>query len=263
MAISTWNYFPSAASMYVVGYEDLYPAKGDYDFNDLTVAYRVAYGLNADGDVVAIEGRAYLLTRGSSYSHDWRLAIDLPVAASGTLACTVSPSYNSPLATLPCPGAAAAHGTGTLDLVLFEDTKRLFPDPAGSEFVNTQRLYSAPWNLRYFHGPRADFRLTLDAPLAAAAIQPAPYDPYLFVRDTNRVVKLIEVDPGYQDSNGFPFGMLLTSDWKPPLEFTDTGVAYPLFNDFVTSEGATSQAWYNAPLPDFVVEIPDVGTWSW
>ena len=37
-AISSWNYFPSASSYYVVGYEDLYPGKGDYDFNDLTVA---------------------------------------------------------------------------------------------------------------------------------------------------------------------------------------------------------------------------------
>lgn len=263
MAISNWNYFPSAASLYVVGYEDLYPAKGDYDFNDLTVAYRVAYGLNADGDIVAIEGLAYLLTRGSSYSHDWHLALNLPAAASGGLSCQVYPSYASPQTNLPCPGMAAEHGGGALDMAVFMDTKQLFPDPAGSEFVNSQRLYSAPWNLRYFHGPRAEFRLDLGSPLPASAMPVAPYDPYLYVRNTARVVKLIEVDPRYQDSNGFPFGMLLTSDWKPPLEFTDTGVAYPSFNDFVSSEGASSQSWYTTPLLDFIVDIPGVGTWAW
>ena len=41
----------------------------------------------------------------------------------------------------------------------------------------------------------------------------APYDPYMYVRNTERVVKLMEVDPSYQDSNGFPFGMLLTSNY--------------------------------------------------
>ena len=148
-------------------------------------------------------------------------------------------------------------------MALFVDTKQLFPDPAGSEFVNTQRLYSAPWNLRYFHGPRTDFRLDLNTPLPASAMPAAPYDPYMYVRNTGRVVKLMEVDPSYQDTNGFPFGMLLTSNWKPPLEFTDTGVAYPSFNDFVTSEGATSQSWYSTPLLDFIVEIPDSDNWSW
>ena len=263
MAIATWNYFPTATSLYVVGYEDLYPAKGDYDFNDLTVAYRVAFGLNVQGDIVAIEGRAYLLTRGSSYSHDWHLAIDLNGAGSGALTCTLYPDYNSPLANTPCPGTVASHEGGGLDISLFTDTKQLFPDPAGSEFVNTQRLYSAPWNLRYFHGPRAEFRLDLDAPLIGSAMPAAPYDPYMYVRDTARIVKLMEVDPSFQDSNGFPFGMLLTSAWKPPLEFTDTGVAYPSFNDFVDSEGASSQNWYNTPLIDFIVDIPDSDVWSW
>jgi LruC domain-containing protein len=263
MAISNWNYFPTATSLYVVGYEDLYPVKGDYDFNDLTVAYRVAFGLNVEGDVVAVEGRAYLLTRGSSYTHDWRLAMDLPGIGSGTLTCTVYPDYNNPLSTAPCPGVGASHSGGVLDLALFTDTKQMFPDPAGSEFVNTQRLHSAPWNLRYFHGPRTDFRLALDAPLPASTMPAAPYDPYLYVRNTAQVVKLMEVDPSYQDSNGFPFGMLLTSDWKPPLEFTDTGVAYPSFNDFVTSEGATSQNWYSTPLIDFTVAIPDTAIWAW
>ena len=56
----------------------------------------------------------------------------------------------------------------------------------------------------------------------------------------------------------------LLKDLSPEqLEFTDTGVAYPLFNDFVSSEGASSQDWYNSPLVDYIVDIPGVGTWSW
>ena len=51
LAVASWNHFPSATTFFIVGYEDLYPFRGDYDFNDLTVAYQVRYGLNGDGAV--------------------------------------------------------------------------------------------------------------------------------------------------------------------------------------------------------------------
>jgi LruC domain-containing protein len=264
LAVANWNYFPSASSFFVVGYEDLYPQKGDYDFNDLTVAYRVQYGMNADGDVVAIQGLAYLITRGSAYSHDWRLRIGLPADASGTLSCTTYPNYRTdPTLGQPCSAADGSSIGAELDLTVFQNTRILFPDPAGSLFVNTQRLYSAPWNLKFFNGPRSEFRLDLVSPVPISGILPAPFDPYLHVLDTDRIVRLMEVDPAYQDSNGFPFGMLLTDSWKPPLEFTDTAVAYPLFSDFVSSEGNSSSNWYESYLPDFIVDIPDSGQWAW
>ena len=105
--------------------------------------------------------------------------------------------------------------------------------------------------------------MDLSAPIAPEAIAPAPFDPYLHVLDTNRVVKLLEVDTSYQDSNGFPFGMLLTTTWKPPLEFNDTSVAYPNFNDFVSSEGSASTNWYDTYLIDFIVDIPTSDQWAW
>ena len=37
-------YYPSMNDYYFVGFEDLYPTLGDYDFNDLVMAYRVAIG---------------------------------------------------------------------------------------------------------------------------------------------------------------------------------------------------------------------------
>jgi LruC domain-containing protein len=262
-AITSWNYFPSASSFYVVGYEDLYPNKGDYDFNDLTVAYRMQHGLNAEGAVVALQGIAYLITRGSAYSHDWNLAIALPSGAGGALSCSLTPNYRTPGQHMLCPGQADALQDGLLDLPLFEDTLVLFPDPAGSLFVNTQRLYSEPWNLKFFPGPRAEFRLDFDLPVSAADIQSAPYDPYLFVRDTGQEVRLMEVDPAYQDIDGYPFGMLLTDSWQPPLEFTDTAIAYPRFDEFVATEGASSSDWYLENLVDFIVDIPDSSGWAW
>lgn len=263
MAITNWNYFPSASSFYVVGYEDLYPAKGDYDFNDLTVAYRVQYGLNADNDVIAIQGLAYLVTRGSAYSHDWRLSIGLQGNVGGSLSCTTYTDYRDPTQTQSCSPDNNSTTAGDINLTLFDDTLIIFPDPAGSLFVNTQELGTAPWYLKFFNGPKSEFRVDLDSPVQFASLQAAPFDPYLYVLDTGRSVHLLEVDPSYQDSNGYPFGMLLTTGWKPPLEFTDTGVAYQFFNDFVSSEGASSLNWYNTPVGGYIVDLPASTQWAW
>ena len=163
----------------------------------------------------------------------------------------------------PCADTGAQHAGGTFDLPIFSDTRALFPDPAGSLFVNTQRLYSAPWYLRFFHGPRARFRLELESPLAMELVQAPPFDPYLYVRNTQQNVRLMEVDPNYQDQDGFPFGMLLTSTWQPPLEYMDTAIAYPAFADFINSEGTSSLDWYNTPFIDYIVDIPGPDEWAW
>ena len=268
MAVDTWNYFPTANTFYLVGYEDLYPAKGDYDFNDLTVAYQVKYGLNVDGDVVAIQGLAYLITRGSAYSHDWHLAIDLPGNTDGTLSCTthfpadyISRGFTTTLSQ-DCSSTNPVNITGSLDLVAFEDTLVLYRDPAGSLFVNSQSI-PGRWNLRYFDGPKTEFRLDLAAPTPVSSIMPAPFDPYLHVLDTNRLVRLLEVDPSYQDENGYPFGMLLTAAWKPALERSDLGIPYQNFDNFVQSKGVTNAKWYETYIADYIVDIPTADVWAW
>jgi LruC domain-containing protein len=268
MAVDTWNYFPTANTFYLVGYEDLYPAKGDYDFNDLTVAYQVKYGLNVDGDVVAIQGLAYLITRGSAYSHDWHLGIELPESAHGTLSCTTyfPPDYISRGFTTTlsqsCSSANPINISGSLDLLLFEDTLNLYRDPAGSLFVNTHSI-PGNWNLRYYDGPKSEFRLDLASPTPMSSIMSAPFDPYLQVLDTNRLIRLLEVDPSYQDENGYPFGMLLTATWKPAIAAYNVGIPYQNFDPFVQSKGATNTNWYETYLSEYIVDIPTADVWAW
>jgi len=268
LAVDTWNHFPTANTFYLVGYEDLYPAKGDYDFNDLTVAYQVKYGLNVEGDVVAIQGLAYLITRGSAYSHDWHLGIDLPGNTSGTLSCTTHfpPDYISrgftDTLSQDCSSTPQADINGNLDLIVFEDTLNLYRDPAGSLFVNTSSI-PGNWNLRYFEGPKSEFRLDLASPTPMSSIMPAPFDPFVHVLDTNKLIRLLEVDPSYQDENGYPFGMLLTAIWKPAIAAYNVGIPYQNFDPFVQSKGITNTNWYESYISEFIVDIPTADVWAW
>ena len=130
-AVVTWNYFPSASSYYLVGYEDLYPKKGDYDFNDLTVAYQVRYGLNSDSEVVTIRGTAYLITRGAGFNHDWRLKIPLPASTQGTLTCTTFLIPGDDYSFQDCSPGGNGFISSTVDIQVFSDTALTYRKSSG------------------------------------------------------------------------------------------------------------------------------------
>jgi LruC domain-containing protein len=234
LAVATWNYLPSLGSYYLVGYEDLYPNTGDYDFNDLTVAYQIRYGLNVDGDVVSINGTAYLLTRGAAYSHNWRLKIGLPETASGDFTCTTQLDPEDSYAIQDCGPANSPVIIGEADFAVFTDTVGIFPDPYGATFVNTLSYQS------FVKGPKSVFSINLDAPIDVGQVGPAPFDPQLHVLPTDETIQLLQVNPAFKDSNGYPFGMLMPIDWGPPLERVGMVTAYPSFQNFVESEGLQS-----------------------
>ena len=256
-AVATWNYFPSASSYYLVGYEDLYPNKGDYDFNDLTVAYQVRYGLNSDSEVVTIRGTAYLITRGAGFNHDWRLKIPLPASTQGTLTCTTFLVPGDDYSFQDCSPGGGDFINGTADIQVFSNTGDIFADPLGAVQTNTLK------DQTFVKGPKSTFRVDLDVPLPASSIGAAPYDPYLFVHNSGEKIQLLQVNPAFKDADGYPFGMLMPVDWLPPLEYFSISTIYPLFDSFVASEGTEDIDWYNTFLSNYVVDAPTIDVWQW
>jgi LruC domain-containing protein len=230
-----------------VGYEDNYPEKGDYDFNDLVVGYQVKLGLDLNGRVKTIEGEGYLVARGGSFNHDWLLHIDLPSGASlsGELSVFEAGSQ-TPMTGYP----QSISDSGKLLLDIFSSTQDLFTDPNES-FVNTV------WYADHIPGPKFTFSVTLDDGIPAHRLSDAPFDPILYVRSTGYEIHLPEFSPilvrsfniengvtSFTDPNGYPFSMIFPEDWLFPNEYVDLGEAYPSFVDYVQSNNTTSTNWY-------------------
>jgi len=256
--VQSWNYFPSADTFYIAAYEDLYPNVGDYDFNDLVVAYQVKHGLNADNKVVAIGGTAYILARGAMYSHDWHLRLPLPNAIKGKLSCTVTlqhPKYEG-----PCSARNPAEFSGTIDVTIFGDTVKIFSDPKGASSMLNTHSGRPPVT-----GPRGVFLIVLAEPADPSTLGPAPFDPYLYVRNTGKNIQLLEVNPDFKDANGNPFGMLMPSEkWRWPLEQEKITTAYPAFAKFVESRGQNAVDWFASEVPEKVFDqLPAPSVWAW
>jgi LruC domain-containing protein len=80
------NYYPSTSGKAVVAFEDLWPAEGDYDFNDLVIDYRHNIVTNAANKVSAIVSNFTLLAAGGSYKNAF--GIEFPLAATAVSGVT-------------------------------------------------------------------------------------------------------------------------------------------------------------------------------
>jgi hypothetical protein len=46
---------------------------------------------------------------------------------------------------------------------------------------------------------------------------------------------------------GYPFALVVPTNWPLPWERTDVGVAYPELSSFVQSGETTNLSWYDSP----------------
>jgi len=242
----SWIQRPGAATYNIVAYEDLYPSKGDYDFNDAVVAYKYELGINANGMIERVDGVAYLIARGSNYTHNWTLDIPLPsVAASASPTCA---TQNPDTTTSVC---AITVGGGKISWKAFAGTRLLLP-PESTAGAPQRNTIPGQANIQ---GPKSTFSFIFDTPIALADW--GLDDPWLHVIDTNQ-----DIHYSLKGSNGFPFALNMPSDWQFPQEGVDMGLAYPSFANFVNTSGAQSADWYLHPNASKTIAWTPTN-WAW
>jgi len=74
------NYYPADGSKVTITFEDLWPYKGDFDFNDLVMDYRYNIITNAGNSVATVTGDFRLLAGGGAFNNGF--GVEFPVAGS-------------------------------------------------------------------------------------------------------------------------------------------------------------------------------------
>ena len=80
------NYYPSSTGMATAAFEDQWPAKGDFDLNDLVISYRYKIVTNATNNVVEVNGTYKLHATGGSYQNGF--GVQFPVNRSAVSGLT-------------------------------------------------------------------------------------------------------------------------------------------------------------------------------
>jgi LruC domain-containing protein len=260
-----WTFYPASGAFYIVAYEDLFPNKGDYDFNDLVVAYQVKVATNPQGETTVVRGSGFLISRGGVYDHTFYLGLELPQGVTGTY----DVSFFNMGSHIPADGYPKSQSfNGSVSIPLAENVKNSFYD-GESTYVNTFP------DQAIVQGPKFEFQINLDAPFNNSFALQAPFDPFILVHDTNYEIHLVDEEPklsssnniannkiSFKDSNGYPFAMLVSEEWMPPLAGEDLGIAYPEFVDHVKSSGGNKKGWYLNPNNSKIKSIPFLD-WTW
>jgi LruC domain-containing protein len=254
-----------------LAFEDLYPRIGDADYNDAVVQYSMDQITDASNNLKQLVGTFHLIARGAGLDHHFGVALHgLPPSATGTVQMesfsTDGVESLSPPAALPAlqQDPSGAWMVRLDDLIA--STMAALP-PVAAEHGCTNTWFATPSR----DPASVRFIVTFDTAVATASMGTPPYDPYLLVvhpdglYDVHRPGYLpfpgrpaglpAETGPGsFLDPNGYPFELLVPSDWRYPLESVgiDKGgrglpVPYTQFASWRSSDGVSSSSWYTAP----------------
>ncbi|MEM7029619.1 MAG: FG-GAP-like repeat-containing protein, partial [Chloroflexota bacterium] len=231
-----------------VAYEDLKNVgRVDWDYNDLIVEMEVRKGSTPIGGLVAIEVDYEVSTRGASFDH--RFIHEIPLNTGGQYTLVVKDAN----------GQTAAQESGTFTnnpaITIFDSTKAALPPTSESELVNTplQQTY-------YVTGHSAHLSLLLNDPNVHTSTLslPFPWDPYIYVYDTDQEVHLIipghldnmmQVNPAFDASSpligyDLPLVRLFNSAWTWPIESIGIWRGYEDYVDFIDHGETTSLDWF-------------------
>lgn len=249
------NYFPGRNKTGSLAYEDLWPLKGDYDFNDLVLSYNINQVTNADNLVKDIVSTFTIEAIGAGYKNGFGFQINVPPSA---VASVDGFDHRENIVTLNANNTEAGQTKATI--IPFDNTYNLF-ETIASGFVNTRP------EMAYVQPEDVTVNVTFTNAQTMAAIGLPPYNPFIFInKQRDKEVHLPGYPPTalanpvyfgtedddtnlstgkyYKSKTNLPWGMHLPQAFAYPLEKKVILDAHLVFGQWVQSSGFSYMDWY-------------------
>ncbi len=246
-------YYPSANTFGTIAFEDLWPAMGDYDFNDLVLDYRIHWVTDANNDAkdVVIEYKVRAIGAGLRNG----FAMEINVAPSVVQSVTRTTALAN-FISLNANGTES--GQNKAVVVFFTNANDELPN-TGGPFVNT--IPNGPYST-----PRlSQVSVTFTSAQSLATIM--NMNPFMIVnQDRGREIHLSgyapttlanvnlfgtssdDSDPStnryYVNENNLPWALHLPVSFDYPSEKKDVVQAYMQFSGWAISGGISNADWY-------------------
>ena len=139
------SYYPSETQFGTLAFEDNWPAKGDYDFNDIVVDYKMKTVTNADNNVVEVIGEFILRASGASFKNGFGFQLDGIAPNKITSISGYNVDIPSSIFNIGSNGIEIGQDYATC--IVFDNFFNLMPKPSGGVGVNTDNsvhIYVTP-----------------------------------------------------------------------------------------------------------------------
>ena len=249
------DYTPDGDVMGTLSFEDKYPVKGDYDFNDLVLGYKYRHILDLDNKVKAV---SYLYTiRAMGARNALGFAIQFQgVTENVAYTATLAKNNGAVISTI------AESGKAWLTFNIFDNAKTELA--CGNKFVNTAADgEEGEGDMVVTNLPTYELIVTFDVAINSTDIA-VPNNPYIYYTITPNVeVHLPEkthsggastlsgfgshyegVSQDYLTLDGFPWAKDVQDTWDFPKEKVGLEFAYPEVVTWAASGGVSATNWY-------------------
>ncbi len=251
------TYWPSA-DWYSLAFEDLWPAQGDYDLNDLVVDYRFKVVTNASNQVVEMFPKFAIRAIGGGHHNGFGFQLEPAIATdqisvSGTI-------LTSNYITLNASGLESGQNKPTF--IAFDDAWDLVTPVSGYFGFNVSP------NAPYSTPDTVQLQINFQNPVVSiSALNLASFNPFIIVNGIRgREVHLANHAPTskadaslfgtqadnsipqqnryYKTSNNLPWAINVATTFEYPVEKCDIIQAHLKMADWAISGGTTFQDWY-------------------
>ncbi len=253
-------YYPNQDNYGTLAFEDLWPDRGDYDFNDMVIRYNIKEVVDANNLIKEIEFDLLLTAIGASLQNGFYF--ELPIQAEDI---SVSQAIY-PLLT------QKTNDSGLAIIQVFNNTNDLiqlngdymntistaehtpyipisFTLEVNNEYNSSDNVYFAPYN------PFITINHDLTKEVHLPGLPPTPNaDQSLFNNPNNDDATDLAAEYYYKTAEGAPWAINIPFPILHPLERTDIVEAYPDFGRWVNSNGESFVDWYINPDLDKIYQ---------
>lgn len=242
---------PSKLGYGTIAFEDNWPSKGDYDFNDLVVRYKVTSKINKDNKAIQMEIELRLVAAGGEYNNGF--GIELPIAEAVIESVT---GHNAPAGMLNERGLEL----GQVNPTIIAFTNAL-GELGGGNVINADPAKTQVAEKVY------NIVVDLSELVDVSELANAPYNPFIFINSTRgRECHLKGMSPTnllnpsfltsndddsnvsegryYVSENNVPFAINISHAFRYPIEGTRIDKAYNHFLNWGESAGQVYTDWY-------------------
>lgn len=247
------NYGPGEDIYGTLAYEDLWPQKGDYDFNDVVIDYNYNIVTNASNKVVEVNSNFILKATGAGYLNGF--AYELPIDQSKIVSVT-GQELSDNVFTINDNGTET--GQNNAVIIVFDDAHTLFNEEG---FVNT-----IP-DLTYYEPVSINVVVAVDGSIEISDLGTSPYNPFIIANQqrgyeihlsgqantsladesifgTDQDDSDINSSKYYQTTNNLPWAIHLPVGFDYPEETVSIEQAHLKFVEWAESGGSSYPDWY-------------------
>lgn len=235
------NYYPSKNSVGTLAYEDLWPYKADYDFNDLVVDYNFNQVTNGDNKIVEVNADLTVRANSASFKNAFSLQLN---TSPGNVKSVTGQNLTSNVFTLNANGTEANQSKAVIPV--FDDPLRI---------------------LNLTSSKTVKVKIEFTTPMLFSNLGTAPYNPFIVVGgNRGKEVHLagsaptdladttifgtgddnsnLAVQKYYMSDKNLPWAINIPVRFAYPLEKQDITKAYFKFNQWAESKGTLYKDWY-------------------